>query len=579
MIVLINLAGGIALLLWGIRMVRTGVTRAFGASLRKGIAVSTGNRVKAFLAGLGVTAILQSSTATALIVTSFAARGLIATGAALAVMLGADVGSTLVLQVLSLNVHWLAPFFIAVGVLVFLTANSSKRKNYGRICIGLGLMLQAIGLIVAGSEPLRSSPTLSLLLEALAGQPMAALVVAALLTWAAHSSLTVLLLVMSFASMGMIGNELAVAMILGANIGGAFAPVAATFGSGAVGRRVPVGNFLMRAVGGVACLVAMPLIVDHLSILGDTPERLIANFHTAFNLALALVCMPFVPKIGQIVTRMLPEREEASDDGRPSYLDAQAFDVPAVALACAGREALRLGDFVERMLARALDVFTQDDEKLAKEIETLDDTVDRLHEAIKIYLTRLTREELDDPESRRAIEILSFTTNLEHVGDIIDKNLMELAAKKIKNRTSFSDAGLRELSDMHERVVENLRLALNVFMSSDVALARKLLQEKVTIRDLERRYSESHFRRIGQGLTESIETSSLHLDILRDLKRINSHLTSVAYPLLEEAGELSQSRLVTLEDREGRLSGSAETRPDIQSRTASADTNPALRGT
>jgi phosphate:Na+ symporter len=158
--------------------------------------------------------------------------------------------------------------------------------------------------------------------------------------------------------------------------------------------------------------------------------------------------------------------------------------------------------------------------------------------------TGLTRNELDDRESRRCIEILSFTTNLEHIGDVIDKNLMELANKKIKNRSAFSPEGQAELEEFHDHVIANFDLALNIFMTPDRQLARKLLRQKTEMRDLERSLTESHFARISAGRVETIDSSSVHLDILRDLKRINGHLTSVAYPILELTGDLAESRLV-----------------------------------
>ena len=542
--VLISLAGGVALLLWGIRMVRTGVTRAFGSAIHKALAASTGNRLTAFAMGLGVTGILQSSTATALIVSSFASRNLITISAALAVMLGADVGTTLVVQVLSYDINWLSPLLILGGVVLFLSTEVSRRRNAARIAIGLGLMLLAIRLIVLASHPLRDGEAVAVLMGPLTHEPLLALAAAAALTWLAHSSLTVVVLVMSLASLHVISIQLALALTLGANLGGAIAPIVMTLGSPAPARRVPLGNLLMRAAGALGCVWLIPWLAPYLSPLGDSPERMVANFHTGFNLALALIFLPLTGLVALAVEKLLPDGEEAEDEGRPRYLETSSLDTPAVALACAGREVLRMGDAVERMLVRSMEVFRKDDAKLMREIEVADDVVDRLHEAIKLYLTRLTKQELDSSESSRTIEILGFTTNLEHIGDIIDKNVMELAAKKIRTKAAFSAEGLKEIEAFHARVVANLRLSLNTFMSGDLPSARRLLEEKVTMRELERKFSASHYDRIGQGRPESLESSSLHLDLLRDLKRINSHLTSVAYPILESAGQLAPSRLV-----------------------------------
>ena len=541
--ILANLVGGIALLLWGIRMVRTGVTRAFGAPIRKALARSAGNPLSAMATGFGFTTILQSSTATALITSSLAGRGYIPIAAALAIMLGADVGTTMVVQFFSLNIKWLSPVLIAIGVFMFLSSDESKRKALGRIAIGLGLMLLSLKLIVATSLPLRESEAVSVLMQPLTAEPILAVLIAAGITWLAHSSVAIVLLVMSMAALHVISMHLALALVIGANLGGALTPVVITLGSNAATRRIPTGNLIIRGVGCIIALAALPWLQPYLAILGGGTSHMVANFHTAFNLAIAIFFLPFVGVISRLVTRLVPDRTVEGENGTPKYLEDNTLGMPAEALASATRETLRMGDEVEKMLAGSIDVFKAGDAKTVKEIEQRDDIVDTLHEAIKLFVTRITESELDAGESKRAIEILTFTTNLEHIGDIVDKNLMDLATKKIKGRMSFSDEGMEELTTFHERVMANFKLSLNIFVSGDINLAKQLLRDKIDIRELEREYVDNHYQRVGAGRPESIESSSLHLDVLRDLKRINSHLTAVVYPILERAGELRPSRL------------------------------------
>ncbi len=540
---IVSIVGGVALLLWGVRMVRTGVTRSFGAELRRLLALSAKSRLTGFLSGLAVTGALQSGTATTLIITSFAAQGLVTGAAALAIILGADVGTTVVVQVLSFGLSWLSPLLIAGGVFGFLSSKRTRTKNLARITLGLGLMLLALSLIVAASAPLRESALFTLLLEPLGREPLLAVLVAAGLTWASHSSVAIVLLIMSLASAGVLTGPLALALVLGANLGAAITPIAITWRSPAAARRPPIGNLLIRTAGVLAVIPVLHLMLPYLELLGAAPERLVANFHTLFNLAIAALFLPLVHQVNALIARVLPDQALADDPGRPMYLDEGTLDSPAVALACAAREALRMGDEVKGMLLATGRVLRSNDETLKKETEAADDLVDRLHEAIKLYLTRLNNEELDAQESARCIEILNFTTNLEHIGDIIDKNLMELASKKIKQRTSFSNEGMEELETFHARIVTNLDLAMNVFASGDIRLARELLRQKAQVRELELKYIEKHYQRIGKGRPDSITSSSLHLDVLRDLKRINGHLTSAAYTILERAGELSESRL------------------------------------
>ncbi|MGD1876044.1 MAG: Na/Pi cotransporter family protein [Kiloniellaceae bacterium] len=541
---IVSIVGGVALLLWGVRMVRTGVTRSFGAELRRLLAISIKSRLTAFLSGLAVTAALQSGTATTLIITSFAAQGLITGGAALAIILGADVGTTAVVQVLSFGLNWLSPLLIAAGVFGFLSAKRSRHKNLARITLGLGLMLLALHLIVGASAPLRESEVFTVLVEPLGREPLLAVLVAAGLTWAAHSSVAMVLLIMSLAASGVFAAPLALTLVLGANLGAAITPLAVAWASPAAARRPALGNLMIRTAGVLAVLPLLHWLLPYLQLLGSEPARLVANFHTLFNLAIAALFLPFVNQTAALMARLLPDEIVANDPSRARYLDHGTLETPAVALTCATREALRMGDEVKKMLLAAGQVLRSNDETLKKETEAADDIVDRLHEAIKLYLTKLNNEELDEPESARCVEILNFTTNLEHIGDIIDKNLMELASKKIKQHTAFSTPGMAELESFHVRIVGNLDLAMNVFASGDIELARQLLRQKTQVRELERKYIENHYERVGARRPESITSSSLHLDVLRDLKRINSHLTSAAYSILERAGELSESRLV-----------------------------------
>jgi phosphate:Na+ symporter len=314
-----------------------------------------------------------------------------------------------------------------------------------------------------------------------------------------------------------------------------------------IARRLPLGNLINRAVG---CALVVPFlqpITEFMETFYASPVRLIADFHTLFNVALALLFILPLPAFAKLLQWLLPPPAAATDSSAPNYLDAAVIGTPSLALTSAARETLHMGDLVETMLRETMVALITDDRKLVSSIERSDNAVDKLHEAIKLYVTKVTRESLDDREASRAMEIIAFSINLEHIGDIIDKNLMELAAKKIKNRLNFSNEGAAELQAFHRRVIENLKLALSVFMTGDVKIARQLIAEKVVIRQAEREAAESHLVRLREGHLASIETSSLHLDILRDLKRIHSHICSVAYPVLEAVGELQPSRLRMLE--------------------------------
>jgi phosphate:Na+ symporter len=349
---------------------------------------------------------------------------------------------------------------------------------------------------------------------------------------------------MSLAYSDFITPVAALALILGANLGSAINPlVEGGRGDNPASRRLPLGNLLNRLVG---CALVFPFlhpIAEALARIEPNPSRMAADFHTVFNVGLALVFILPLDGVATLLTRLLPERVKPRDPATPLYLDEIALATPSVALACAARETLHIGDIIESMLRRTMTALMTDDRRLVAEICRMDDAVDRLDEAVKLYVTKLTRESLNQRDAHRAMEIISFSINLEHVGDIIDKNLMELAAKKIKRQIVFSKEGAAELESFHQEVFANLKLAFSVFMSGDVTIARQLLTEKAALRAAELAAAESHLARLREGRPESIESSSLHLDVLRDLKRIHSHICSVAYPVLERAGELQASRL------------------------------------
>lgn len=537
-VILLNIIAGVCLLLWGVILLRLGVTRGFGAALRRFLAACSNNRVKAFAAGIGMTALLQSSTATVLVVSSFASQGLINAATGIAIVLGADVGTTLIAQLFSLDISLLMPGFLVAGYIFFKMENNGKFKNIGRILIGLSLMLLALSLIRQGAAPLRESETLPLILEPLQEDPFFAVLIAALITWLAHSSLAIVLLLMSLVTAGVLPLELGLFMVLGANFGGTIAPLIATLKDNPDAMRIPLGNMLIRITGIVAVVPFLHFFMPHLAALDADEARQIVNFHTAFNVALALSFLPFTGFISNLLKRALPDRPVAYDPGQARYLNDKDLDTPSVALSDASRETLRMAEMVQQMLSDTMTALRTNNEKLAGRIREEDDVVDRLYNQIKNYMARMAQEFMDKREAQRYVQILMFSTNLEHAGDVIDKNLLPLVNKKIRNQVEFSAEGMKEIQHIHDLVLESVKLAQSIFDTGDIMLAKRLLADKEIIRIAEIKGFTSHIGRLRGGVPETISTSSLHLDIIRDYRRINSYMCAVAYPLLEEKGEI-----------------------------------------
>ena len=547
-----------ALLVWGTHIVRTGILRVFGADLRRILAKSTANRFSSFLAGLGVTGLVQSSSATALIASSFVSQNLIGLSAALAIMLGADVGTALMTQVFSLDLAWLSPILITFGVVFFLARRNTRSGQVGRVAIGLGLIILALQLVVQATKPITQGAGAKVIFASLSGDPMLDMLLGAVFTVLSWSSLAVVLLSATLAASNVVSVPVALCLVLGANLGSGLLALLVNARTPGGGRNVAFGNLIFKVAGCILFSVAMPWVLDLIARLDTDARRQVVHFHVIFNVTIAIVFIMLTERVAAMVERWLPSVDLRVAQTEPKHLDPAALTTPALALANAARETLRIGDTIEQMLQGMMDAIRTNDPAKVEQVIKLDDDVDRLYTATKLYLTQISREDLDERDSRRWMEIMSLTINLEHVGDIMERVMEDLRDKKIAQRLSFSDAGMREITELHERLVVNLRLGLSVFLNGDVKSAQQLLVEKERFRDLERKYHDSHLDRLAGQTVQSIETSSLHLDIISDLRRINSFFCSTAYPILEQAGQLRKSRL-----RSSDATGVHKAQPDL----------------
>ncbi len=553
---LLNLLAGVALLVWGTHIVRTGILRVYGAQLRRLLSRSASSRASAFLAGMGITGLVQSSSATALIASSFVSQNLLALSAALAVMLGADVGTALMAQLFSLDLRWLSPLLIIVGVVFFLSRSTSRAGQLGRVAVGLGLMLLALQLVMAATRPITEAQGMRVIFATLSGDIVLDMLIGAAFTVLSWSSLAVVLLSATLASAHVVSVPVAFALVLGANLGSGLLALLINARTPGGGRRLALGNLLFKVAGCVVFSVALPWVLDFLAAFDPDMRRQVLDFHVIFNVALAIAFIGFTGPIARLVERWFPDSKNGAGRAEPRFLDAAAIVTPALALANAARETLRIGDTIERMLDGMLEVIRSSDASRAADIIKLDDDVDRLYTAVKLYLTQISREALDEKDGRRWAEIISLTINLEHVGDILERIMEDLRDKKIGMQLSFSEAGLREIEELHALLISNLRLGLSVFLNGDVKSAQHLLVEKERFRDRERAFHDSHLDRLAGQTVQSIETSSLHLDIISDMRRINSFFCSTAYPILEQAGQLRRSRLLN-------ATGIYAARPDL----------------
>ncbi|WP_395450658.1 Na/Pi cotransporter family protein [Aminobacter sp. UC22_36] len=547
-VVLLHLAGAVALLLFATRMVRTGVERAYGDVLRHKLRNTMRNPILAVLAGTALAIAFQSSTAVTLLVGSFAGAGIVSGIAGQLAVRGAEIGSALVIKILTFDLSLLVPICLAAGTTMFLATDRRSWQQTGRILVGIGLLVLSLEMVGQASEPLRESKLLPVIVDYFAGDPITAYLLAAVVTWLFHSSIAAVLLIVTLAGRGFVPPELGIVLVLGVNLGSSIIAPLLTRNAEPGVRVVPIGNLLMRGAGSLVMLVAFLWTKPSVAFLGSTVPDQIINAHILFNCIILVAGIPLAKlvysaseKIVALGTKSDPAKEMAVAE--LSALNEAALDTPSQALANATRETVRVCETVEIMLQRIIELYEKPDADKIAALASLDDRVDRKHAAIKLYLAKATIRPMTEDEALRCQELLGACVKLEQVGDIIVRNMLAHVQKKLDRGLEFTPEGWRELASFHASVMANARLAFNVLVSRDANTARQLVLEKDRLRDVEKQTSQSHFLRLRDGTIKSVETSSIHLDTIRDLKQINSMLASMAYPVLEEQGLLRGSRL------------------------------------
>jgi len=533
---LLHLLSAVALLVWGTHIVRTGVMRVFGARLRTVLSRSVEKKPLAFCAGIGVTALVQSSNATTMLVTSFVAQDLVALAPALVIVLGADVGTALMARILTFDLSWLSPLLIFIGVIFFLGRKQTRAGQLGRVGIGLGLILLALELIVQAVTPITQASGVQVIFASLTGDLLLDALIGAVFAIITYSSLAAVLLTATLTAAGVIAFPVALCLVIGANLGSGLLAVLNNSAANAAARRVAMGSLLFKLVGSLAILPFIHILAEMMDRLPLKESELVIYFHVFYNLIRCLVMVPFAEPMAAFCKRIIRDEPEMDARLKPRHLDTSALDTPALALANAARETLRMGDAMELMLVNLKEVM-HGEPRQEKELRKTADDINVLYTAIKLYLARMPKDELAEEESRRWAEIIEMSLNLEQASDIVERMGSEIADKSLSARRAFSLAGINELDGLLDQLLSNLQLAMSVFFSGDVPSARRLRRNKHRFRILTRRYSHAHVDRLHQQNVQSIETSSLHLGLLGDMKRLNSLFCAVAYSVMAQPDE------------------------------------------
>ncbi len=543
---LLQITGATMLLLFAVSMVQTGIERSFGASFQR-LLTQHKNPVMASTAGVGLAVLLQSSAAVALLVAGFSGSGVLGLETGLAIVLGGDLGSALVIQVLSFRLDWLVPLLLTAGGWMFVKSGKRQLRQYGRMVLGIALILISLRLLREAMDPIRDSAFLPAVAGYLAQDYLTAFIVGAALAFVMHSSVATVLICVTLVAIGALPLDAAVSLVLGANLGSAVIPIWLTRGMGRAARHAPFANLALRGLWAITMLFAVNLFhpMDYFQSVG--PQQKVILTHLAFNLSLLLLALPFITRISRLTRTLRPE-PVAAPDGRPeppvSALERSVIDSPQLALSSVRRETLRMAALVEKMAAPGLEIFAAGDMEQIAALRAQDDPVNQALSGIRDYVAAFLATKPSKSDAKTARDLMEYAISLENAGDTISKRLMQLAADKSSKGKKFSREGWGELVALHERIMANMRLALNALVSDDAECARLLFAEKADIARLERKSREKHLKRLANGRAASFQSSNLHLETLRALTDFNTQISLVAYPILYRTGQLLETRLI-----------------------------------
>jgi phosphate:Na+ symporter len=539
--------GAIMLLLYAVRMVQTGIERAFGASFKR-VVTQNQSPLKSAAMGTVLAMVLQSSAAVALLVAGFASVGTLSFGAGLSVVLGADLGSAIVVQLLSFQLDWLVPILLAVGGWFFVKTDRRILKQAGRILLGIAFILISLRFLRETMDPIRESTFLPAIAGYLESDFLTAFLVGASVAVLMHSSVAVVLLCVTLVAIDAVPLAAGVSLVLGANLGSAVIPIWLSRDMNAAARRIPYANLFLRGVLAVIALFVVNTfqLIQYLD--GIRPQQTVVYAHLAFN-ALLLIFLPITGLLKGPFERLAPDTNVNGTNEEKiieiSALDETALASPRLALACLRREVLRMSQLLEHMMRPVIERYKDGDLDQIKATRQEDEHVNRALDGIRRYVSQMPNSKLSKVDGRKVRELAEYAINLETAGDIVAKQLMKLAADKADQGIRFSEAGWEELRNMHEKVVSNMTLAFDVLVSDDLEAARLLMEEKNDMAKTERRSRKKHLKRIRHSEEVSLESSDLHLETLRALKDLNSQIASIAYPILYRHGQLLETRLVS----------------------------------
>lgn len=530
-----GLMGGMGLLLYGMNMLSGGLQKIAGANLRNILSSLTQNRLVGMIIGALVTVLFQSSTATAVILVGLASASVITLRQTLGVILGADIGTTVTAQLIALKVTEISLPIVGIGAAIIFFTKRDRYQRIGQVLAGFGMLFLGLKIMADTMYPLREEPVFLHLMMTIGDIPLLAILSAAVFTSLLFSSAAAVGIIMIFAISDMVSLHSAIYLLFGANIGTTFTAILTSLGGNREAKRVAMAHFFFKVAGVLIFLPFVPQIKAFVQMLTPNVGFQVANVHTFFNIGIALIFIPFTNQMAQFLTWLVPdEKVEVDVDLKPRYLDTHLISTPSIAMGVASKEIGRVFDQVVAMVDGIRDLFEKNCPGELEKMKRAEDVVDELSTATKQYLAMVLRQPLSTPEFNRCMGLMHLCTDLEHIGDIIDKNVNRLAKKKIDHCCDFSVEGWEELTIMHARVCALTERTRDAFVQNDRETARQAIRLAPNIKRMERELRRMHLHRLAMGVQRTEETSAIHLDLINAFLGISDRVRSLAVATAEE---------------------------------------------
>lgn len=531
--IIIQLLGGLGLFIYGMKMMGDGLENAAGEGLKKILEKVTKNPLMSVAVGAVVTMVIQSSSATTVMVVGFVNAGLLNLKQAAGIIMGANIGTTITTQMVALKLDKIAPIFVFIGAMLLMFAKAKKRKDIASIVLGFGILFTGIGIMGEAITPLKELEAFNQVLMVMSDNWLLGLLTGAVITAILQSSSTTTTLVVVLASAGALDIHQALPIIFGCNIGTCITALLATIGTNKTAHKAALIHLLFNVVGTV---IFIPFLVTNIFgniVMQITPgnvEAQIANAHTIFNILNTILLLPASGLLIKIVNKIVKGDDEIETIG-PKYLDERLLETPVIAAGQVAKETVRMANKARKNLQVSIDAFRYGDEKLIQQVYDNEKLINILSEEITTYLIKLSKVELSDKEKGIVAATFHVVSDIERIGDH-SENIVELAIQKINKKLSYSDEALDQLNDMYDSTLKALDIAIESYVNRDIQKAESILEVEENIDRLQKKYRELHIKRLYDGKCNAY-AGTIFLDILSNLERIGDHSTNIAESILE----------------------------------------------